>query len=225
MKAIYKGCTLILFTVLAQHANAQNMRAVNNVLSQHSMQFNMQMQQNMMRQMMFNYDNGINPKYDYLVTMNDSSKIVVRSKIYSDTAKHKTYLLFVDKNYSKNDTNRNKKIYVSQTLSIARNLGGRGSKEVWYKGVSADSCWMFKAVSGIINAYSAFSFIQPDGFGFSPPVLMGIQKGDGPIVELTLENLKPMVGQDIDALEYIQRKNYYKAIKKYNHNAEKVAKK
>jgi len=34
-----------------------------------------------------------------------------------------------------------------------------------------------------------------------------------------------MVGQDIDALENIQKKNYYKAIKKYNHNAAKAAKK
>lgn len=33
-----------------------------------------------------------------------------------------------------------------------------------------------------------------------------------------------MVGDDIDALENIQRKNYLKAIKKYNRNAEKAAK-
>lgn len=225
MKPLYTCFTLILLILFTLQVSAQNMNAVNSMLNRQSMQFSMQMQQNMMMQMsMLNGNNNFNSTCDYLVIMNDSSKIVVRSKIYSDTAKHKTYLIFVDKKYSRKDTaNRNKKIYVSQTQSIARYMGTRGSKEDWYKGIPVDSCWMFKTMSGSINAYSVFS--QPDSFGYIAPPLMAIQKGDGPIVKLTPENLKPMVGQDADALENIQKKDYYKAIKKYNRNAEKAAKK
>ena len=82
---------------------------------------------------------------------------------------------------------------------------------------------MFKAISGSINAYSMLS--QTDGYGFDPFTIVAVQKGEGPILKLTPENLKPMVGQDADALENIQKKNYYKAIRKYNRNAEKTAKK
>jgi len=33
-----------------------------------------------------------------------------------------------------------------------------------------------------------------------------------------------MVGQDADALAEIEKKNYYRAVKKYNRHAEKAAK-
>ena len=50
-------------------------------------------------------------------------------------------------------------------------------------------------------------------------IIMGLRNNENE------ENLKNMVGQDIDALENIQKKNYYKAIKKYNRNAAQAAKK
>ncbi|MBB6111128.1 hypothetical protein SAMN05421821_110147 [Mucilaginibacter lappiensis] len=221
MKPLYTYLTVTLFTLFTMQAFAQNMNAVNNMLNRQNMQFNMQMQMQM-NMMMLNR-NQSNYQFNYLVTMKDSSQIFVHSKIYSDTARHKTYLIFVDKSYSKRDTNRSKKIYVSQTLSIARNLGGNGSPDEWYKGMAKDSCWMFKAISGFINAYSMLS--QTDNSNFDAFTLVAIQKGDGPVIKLTADNLKLMVGQDVYALENIQKKNYYKAIKKYNRNAEKAAKK
>ncbi|NHA07237.1 hypothetical protein G7092_25790 [Mucilaginibacter sp. HC2] len=225
MKPLFACLTLILVPLFTLQASAQNMTAVNNMLNKQNMQFNMrmQMQMNMQMNMMMLSRSQSNYQFNYLVTMKDSSQIFVKSKIYSDTAKHKAYLIFVDKSYSKKDTNRSKKIYVSQTLSIARNLGGSGSPDDWYKGIAKDSCWMFKAISGSINAYSMLS--QTDGYGFDPFAIVAVQKGEGPILKLTPENLKPMVGQDADALENIQKKNYYKAIKKYNRSAEKAAKK
>ena len=125
MKPLFSCLTLILLTLFTLQASAQNMTAVNNMLNKQNMQFNMrmQMQMNMQMNMMMLSRSQSNYQFNYLVTMKDSSQIFVKSKIYSDTAKHKAYLIFVDKSYSKKDTNRSKKIYVSQTLSIALNLG------------------------------------------------------------------------------------------------------
>lgn len=91
-----------------------------------------------------------------------------------------------------------------------------------YTGVAKDSCWMFKAISGAISAYSLLS--EKDELYFDPSTIVGIQLNDGEIVKFNETNLKAMVGNDIDALENIQRKNYLKAISKYNRNVEKTEK-
>ena len=76
---------------------------------------------------------------------------------------------------------------------------------------------MFKVIPGAISVYSYLS--EQEGQTFDPSTIAGIQLKEGPIVKLTEENLKQMVGDDLDALENIQRKNYLRAIKKYNsHN-------
>lgn len=235
MKTLCVCLVIVLTTTLfCRPAAAQDMsiatsEIVNNQILQTNLQIqinqqiqnNLDIQRNIMM-LMLDDSNNINLKYNYLVTMKDNAQLVVHSKIYADTARHKTYLLFVDKKYSRRDTNRNRKIYVSQTLSIARKMGNGSSDKDWDKGMATDSCWMFKAISGNINAYTAFS---EDGLGLTPPPLMAIQKGDGPIIKLTASNLKPMVEQDAGALKNIQKKNYYRAIEKYNHDAEKSAKK
>lgn len=51
---------------------------------------------------------------------------------------------------------------------------------------------------------------------FDKGEIVGIQLNDGPIVQLTDDNLKGMLGQDAAALESLEKKKYYKAIKKYN---------
>ncbi|WP_176851957.1 hypothetical protein [Mucilaginibacter sp. OK268] len=220
-----------MIVVFAQHVNAQNMRALNTMLNR---QWQGQQMGMMMAAGRFNYNNPGNLKYNFIVTMADSSKKEVSSKIYSDTATHKTYLLFVDKSVPKSDPNRNKKIYPSQTVSIARDVAGPGPgfnradyvapPPRFFNGIAKDSCWMFKVISGPINAYSCLSE-EGDTQIFDPSTIVGIQLNNGAIEKFNEENLKNMVGQDIDALENIQKKNYYKAIKKYNHNAAKAAKK
>jgi len=231
MQFIYRCLSLIVIVVVAQHVNAQNMRALNTMLNR---QWQGQQMGMMMAAGRFNYNNPGNLKYNFIVTMADSSKKEVSSKIYSDTATHKTYLLFVDKSYPKSDPNRNKKIYPPQTLSIARNVAGPGPGFIradyvpppprFFNGIAKDSCWMFKVISGSINAYSCLSE-EGDAQTFDPSTIVGIQLNNGPIEKFNEENLKNMVGQDIDALENIQKKNYYKAIKKYNRNAAQAAKK
>jgi len=224
---------LILFIVLAgKISSAQNMAAVNTMLSRQSMQMNMQMQMNMMNMMMLNRAD-FNFKHTFFATMKDGSRKEINSRILTDETTHKTYLLYVDKSLPKSDSNRNQKIYPDQTVSIERGLGvisnprsafQNTEPEKFFKGIAKDSCWMFKVVSGDINVYSFLS--EETGQYFYEGTIVGIQlHDDGPIVKCTEENLKQMVGNDIDALENIQRKNYFKAIKKYNRNRRKEAEK
>jgi hypothetical protein len=172
-----------------------------------------------------------NEKYDFMVTMLDGSKKLVRSKIYVDTATDKNYLLLVNKNLPKTDPNRNQKIYPSQTLSIDRDVTPGGiniddpppEKKVYFTGIAKDSCWMFKVLSGPITVYSYLT--EHNSQLFDPVSIVGIQFHDGPIVAFNAENLKAIIGQDdLDALEIIQHENYYRAIKKYNRDKEKDAK-
>ncbi|AYL95049.1 hypothetical protein [Mucilaginibacter celer] len=172
-----------------------------------------------------------NFKYTFTVTMADGTTKEVNSKIYVDTSLHKNYLLFVDKSLPKTDSNRNQKIFPEQTKEISRNvalISGNIKKADfatpprYYRGIAKDSCWMFKVISGSINAYSFLS--EEDGQMFNPSTIVAIQLNDGAIVKFNEENLKQMVGDDIDALEIIQRKNYMRAIKKFNRNREKEKK-
>ena len=224
MKSLYTCLTLALLNLFIQHASAQNMNAVNNMFQRQNtqMQMNMQMQ-GMLNRGFFNpFSRDYNYEYRYVIIMADSSKKQVYSKIYLDTAKHKNYLLFVDKSLPETDSNRTRKIYPGETRSIERS---GVMEDKWYKGMPKDTCWMFKVISGSINAYSFLS--EADNSKYTPGTLVSIQKNDGPILKLNEENLLPMISNDSDPdiQEYIQEKNYYKAIKKYNRNAEKAAKK
>jgi len=192
--------------------------------------------QNQMMMQMSSLNRGYadyNISYTFVVTMKDGTKKEVDSKIYNDTIVKKNYLLLVDKSFKRSDTNRYKKIYPAQTISIARNVAAPGDvihknavqpPPVYFKGMPSDSCWMFKVVAGPISAYSYLSE-QEDDQVFNPYAVVAIQLNDGPLMPLTDENLKQMVGQDINALEDIQKKNYFRAIKKYNKDVEKAAKK
>jgi endonuclease III-like uncharacterized protein len=78
-------------------------------------------------------------------------------------------------------------------------------------------------MSGALNVYSKYPQIAQGDFLTSS--IIAIQLNNGQMVKYSVENLKQMVAGDTDALENIEKKNYYKAIKKYNRNAEKAAKK
>ena len=82
---------------------------------------------------------------------------------------------------------------------------------------------MFKVISGSINVYSLLS--EQEGKMFNPKSIVGIQLNNGPIVQYNEENLRVMIGDDLDAIESIQWENYLKAIKIYNRNTEKTTKK
>jgi len=224
---------VIAFTLSARYSFAQypGMAAFR---AQQSMQFaQRQMAMQMQMSMMMYNDRNYNPSYTFVVTMKDGSKKEFNSQILNDSVRKKNYVLFVDKNFKRSDSNRYKKIFPDQTISIARNTAGPGDvihknaippTPVYFTGNAVDSCWIFKVVTGHISAYSNFSE-QQDDYTFKDFAIVGIQLNDGPIVKYNEENLKQMVGQDINALEEIQKKNYFKAIKKYNKDIEKAAKK
>ena len=218
MKSIFKYFTIALLAGFAckESAQAQSQTQVlGNLVQQQNNNFDMRdRNQTMVVWLVNNYD--YNYKYDFVVTMKDGSKKTVKSKIYSDNKALKTYLLFEDKKLPKSDSNRMQKIYSSQTLSIERDLGNLDVGEGTMKGLATDSCWMFKVISGPLNAYSFLS-LQDDGQTFNPSSLVGVQKGDnGPIVPLDTKNMAQLVDMRDDILEYIKNGQYYKAIKKYN---------
>jgi hypothetical protein len=176
----------------------------------------------MMMQMNMNWRTNAGDGDEYQVKFKDSTIKKVVSFIYADTILHKNFLVFVDKKYKKSDSaHRYQKIYPEQTLYISTIVDYRSNREIY--GTPVDSCWKFKPISGAISVYAKYKEMGKDDF--SPSTIVGIQLNDGDIVKYNVENLKQMVGQDAHALEEIQKKNYYKAIMKYNRNVEKAEKK
>ncbi len=158
----------------------------------------------------------------YQVKFKDSTVKQVVSYLYTDNVLHKTFLLSVDKKYKKSDSaHRYQKIYPDQTLFISAGSDYRTKRELI--GIPLDSCWQFKAINGPISVYAKYQEITKEDF--NPLNVIAIQLNGGAMVKYNVENLKQMVSQDIDALEEIQKKNHYKAVIKYNRNAEKAAKK
>jgi hypothetical protein len=214
--------------LLAQPPQFQ--RQLNNI------QFNseIRMQSQMMMQMMnMPHVTASKLEYNFEVFLRDSTKLEVTSGMYTDSVTKRHFIVIVDKKFKKSDTNRYKKIYPAQTLYIQRNIAIRGPvlihnnikapPPVYYKGAANDTCWMFKVLSGAINVYS-FSG-EEDGLYFDEASIVAIQLNNGPILNFNEENLKLMVGDDINSLESIKKKSYFKAIKKFNKDAEKAAKK
>jgi hypothetical protein len=162
----------------------------------------------------------------YQVTFKDKTVKEVGSYMYTDTILHKNFLVFVDKKFQKSDTvHRNQKIYPDQTLYISTISDEMSQAEVY--GVPTDSCWMFKVMAGPISVYAkSFGYLMPaenpNDQEFDMWDIIGIQLNDGPIVKLTDDNLKKMIGQDKNALEALEKKKYYKTIKKFNRHADKA---
>ncbi len=193
--------------------------------------FGNQMQQQMMHmQTMGMHAGPYEPQeFNFRVTMLDNTKKDIVSAIYTDTITKKSYLTWQDKRYKRSDTNRYKKIYPSQTLYIAEvtvkegSAGDENAPVKFFFGKPVDSCWMFKAVNGTISAYSYLN--QREEEFLDPSTIVGIQLNDDPIINYTVENLKKLLAKDPEALELIEKKNYLKAIERYNKHTEKAAKK
>ena len=216
---------VILFTLFVNSVFAQypDMQAAYHRMAMQDAQMHMNaMEARMLGKM--NANELHNFKYFYHVTLKDSSTLTVESAIYTDTALHKDYLLLVDKKYPKSDTaHRNKKIYSQQTLGVMRIASsGYLNHPVYINGLPTDTCWLFKAVPGTINMYSYLS--EKEGIMFQSATIVAIQLNDGPIVKFEADNLKKMILQDKDALEYFDKKKYYKAIKQFNKDNEKKMK-
>jgi len=161
-------------------------------------------------------------EFDFQVTMLDSTKKEITSAIYTDTIAKAHFIVWIDKKYKKSDTNRYKKIYSSQTRSLVCVLiptdGFHKGPAKYLPGKITDSCWMFKTITGRINAYSTVpNNLRP----LDPSTIVGIQLDNGPILPFNELNLRGMVALDPKALELTSEKKYIRAIKKYNNHNEK----
>jgi len=105
--------------------------------------------------------------------------------------------------YGKKDT----KIIIrpSETKAIYRK--DKNGEEIM--GMPHDSCWLFLAIKGKINAYSVTS-------DFSDPMLAYVQKGEGPLLAITDEILAELMADNEKALTILNRNNIDKAIRVYN---------
>jgi hypothetical protein len=223
---------LSLFCIFFTKNSFAQYPGMNAVRAQQSRQFaNQQMQQqmNMMMNMRTRWASGAGRNTTYQVTFKDNSVKEVNSLMYTDTVLHKNYILFVDKTIPKSDSvHRNQKIYSDQTRYISTIIDYEAKTETY--GVPTDSCWMFKVISGPINLYAkSLDYLITSDDGNSRELnlyaIVGIQLNDGPIIALTDDSLKQMVGPDATALKSAGKKNYYSALKKYNRHFENAEKK
>jgi hypothetical protein len=161
-----------------------------------------------------------NNKYNFRVTFKDGSTRDILSKIYTDTTLHVSYLKIVNKksNYA---AGREERIYPNQTLKISRlyeDFKKPERKEV-IEGQAADSCWLFKAVSGKITAYSFLSERLELHTGY----LSAFQVDSGMIQNFTPEQLKAVISGSGKAMKAFNKQDYYQAIVRYNAEVKKAA--
>jgi hypothetical protein len=77
-------------------------------------------------------------------------------------------------------------------------------------GIPADSCWLFKVISGKINCYSNVPME-------SEASIIAIQEGKGAIVKLTKDNLLMMMPERNEKLEkLIKKEKWIEAIRIFN---------
>jgi hypothetical protein len=170
-------------------------------------EMNFEMNRLMMTPMNFRYLNTKIQKHHFIVVIDDSTTLNVYGKIHSDSSMQ--YLQWEDKTVNRKDSGRYKKIYPYQTKALTRN----DKNQPQYTGFSADSCWLFKAITGTITCYSPVADADlTTGF------IRYIQKKNGAILEMTPDNLEEMLKDNEEALHLFKKKKYDKAIAVYNEN-------
>ena len=85
------------------------------------------------------------------------------------------------------------------------------------QGLPADSCWMFKSVSGKVNAYS----FLPEQYEVHLGYLKWLQKEDGPFEKVDEATMRELFKDDTEALAMLDKKKYFEALKRYNKNSKK----
>ncbi|MFC5284234.1 hypothetical protein [Pedobacter alpinus] len=213
-KYLLKTLLIFAFAIALKTATAQVPAAYqgsyNRMMSQQNLiMANRNMMNMMMNRNWLNNANYLNnPIYDFKVTGLDDSVKTIRSKIYTDTTLHKTYLLTVNKKLPKNAAGRETRTYVNETKSISRESPYEGLTT----GLATDSCWQFKVISGKINAYS---FLSETSY-ISTYNLSAFQLGDGLIQAFNTKELEKIISFNKRAKKAFDKKDYYKAILLFN---------
>jgi len=179
---------------------------------------NQQMQMQMQMQLSRNWLKSAGSGDDYEVTFKDSSKKKITSFMYTDTVLHKNFIVLVDKKFAKSDSlHRNRKIYPGETLSITYLSGFNGESNL--NGAPVDSCWRFRVITGQLTVYGKY----PDGYEeeFPASAIIAIQLKNAPEVTYSETTLGQLIANDPKAVQQFNKKKYYKAIMKFNYDAEK----
>ena len=139
---------------------------------------------------MHHYHGPGNPsaKYDFRIVLRNDSTFTDRTRInISEGADHTLTIKHKGKA---------QEIFPNDTKNISR-LSANGR---YLTGIAADSCWLFKAVTGKINGYSA---LAEEGIMY----VIAIQEGEGGrILPMTKENLMPMVITNQKAVLLVRQK-------------------
>ena len=166
------------------------------------------------------YYGTISLRHKFKIVFTDGTDTIVYSKIYADTPSY--YLQLENKAVKKKDPARFTKIYPSDTKYIVCLDRFIVSRDLYVpfesKGMTTDSCWLFKAIDGKVSAYAPLAEVDVDD-----DLLLYIQKDDGPIVQINSQNLQEMVSTDEKAARLAEKKRYTKAIKIFNKSAQTVA--
>jgi len=194
------GC--VLFTSCCSVAQIPNyMPAVNK--ANMDFQFHSFMMSNGI--MHFNYSGVSFGNHFFVVEMNDSTTLKVYGTIRPDSSMQ--YLEWKDKTVSRKDSASIKKIYPYQTKEIIR----IDQNAPLLSGFSADTCWLFKAISGKITCYSPVADDE-----LIKDFIFYIQKNNGPILKMSPDNLESMLNDNEKALNLFKKKKYERAIVVYD---------
>jgi hypothetical protein len=203
MQKLYSSITIVILTLtLAFPALAQPVGGVSYIGDYSKMASKTAMDEEMESgSWMYRLENLKNAKYTFRVILKDNSVREIKSRIYAEKAFNKSYIT-----YTVDDRpNQIFKLFCDETMVITRLAG---SERI--DGLVTDSCWLFKVVSGKINAYSFLA--KADG----PYSIIALQTGDGPIKNFNSHLLEGILSDDAEAEKLFSKKEYLKAIEKYN---------
>ncbi len=161
----------------------------------------------------------------YKVKLKDSTVKEITSFIYTDSIKHKDYIIFEDTKFKRSDAaHRYQKIYPDQTLTIAVQSRSYDYTIDDYTyntfGKPTDSCWMFDTIIGAIKVYGKYSKLGKNDY--KPENIVGISLNGGKMEKFTDGNIKKMVATNAKALELANDGKYYRAIMRFNKGVEKA---
>ena len=144
---------------------------------------------------------------EYRVVLKDSTEMSILSKIYIDSTAH-SYIIYSEKASATSNFLVDKKLYSRNTLNIVR-LKSKTRASI--DGRATDSCWLFKVIEGKINLYS----FLPDVIN-NAQYFKAMQIDNGVMEPFNEQKLRVLMAGNLRALNFLDKKDYYKAINRYN---------
>jgi hypothetical protein len=154
----------------------------------------------------FGENEAVTMKHHFTIVFADGRDTTVYTKLVADSSAW--YLTLENRSVGKKDPARTIKIYPSQTKYISHMDPTTGKDFV---GQAHDSCWLFKVITGKMNAYTDLGEISvQDKF------VRYLQVDDGPLVAVTDPEAAKLFNDNERALELFVAKDYNRAVKRYN---------